>query len=149
MTKRSLLPSVLASLLFLLLSAEIAADIALVTHPANSLKTLDIADARRLFLKQTNEFPDGNHAQVAMLSKQSGVRRAFAEQVLNMSDSQLKTYWAKYIFTGQNRPPREFSSEEAMKHWIATTPGALGYLHVSEVDDSVKVLRTVSSDIPR
>ena len=136
-------------LLFLLLNSAAAADIALVTHPANPLSTLDVADARRLFLKQTSEFPDGNHATVAMLSKQCDVRRAFVTQVLNMSSSQLKTYWAKYVFTGQNRPPQEFTSEAAMRQWVAATPGALGYLHVSEADDSVKVLRTVASEIHR
>lgn len=131
----------------MLMTIDVAADIALVTHPANPLSTLEIPDARRLFLKHTNEFPDGNRAQVATLHQDSDVRREFEKQVLNMSASQLKTYWAKHIFTGQNRPPQEFDSEEQMKQWIASTPGALGYLHVNQVDDSVKVLRTISSDI--
>lgn len=149
MNKQRLLSGVSAGLLYLLLSLEAIADIALVTHPASAVKTLDIADARRLFLKQTSEFPDGSHAHVAMLNRHSDLRQTFVKQVLNMSGSQLKTYWAKYIFTGQNRPPQEFDSEEAMKRWIAATPGALGYLHVSEVDDSVKVLRTIGSDVRR
>lgn len=136
-------------LLLLLLSFEAAADIALVTHPENSLTTLEIADARRLFLKQTNEFPDGNRAYVAMLNKHVELRWEFERSVLNMSPSQLKTYWAKYIFTGQNRPPQEFDSEEGIKQWIAATPGALGYLHVRMVDDTVKVLRTIPSEVHR
>lgn len=137
------------SLLLLLLSVEVTADIALVTHPENPLTTLDIADARRLFLKQTYVFPGGGRAQVATLSRHSGLQLEFEKNVLNMSSSQLKSYWAKYLFTGQNRPPREFNSEEEIKQWIAVTPGALGYLHVNQVDDSVKVLKTLASEIHR
>ena len=137
------------SFLLLLLSVEIAADIALVTHPENPLTTLDIADARRLFLKQTYVFPGGGRAQVATLGRHSELQLEFERNVLNMSSSQLKTYWAKYLFTGQNRPPREFNSEEEIKQWIAVTPGALGYLHVNQVDDSVKVLKTLASEIHR
>lgn len=149
MRKKSLLSDMSTGLLLLILNSAALADIAIVTHPANPLSTLEIADARRLFLKHTNEFPDGNHATVAMLSKEADVRAAFITDVLDMSNSQLKTYWAKYVFTGQNRPPREFDSEATMRQWVAATPGALGYLHVDEVDDSIKVLRTVASDIQR
>lgn len=139
----------LISFLLLLLSLESAADIALVTHPANSLKTLEITDARRIFLKQTYLFPDKNPASVATLDQGSELHRQFAKHVLNMSPSQLKTYWAQYLFTGQNHPPKEFSSEAEMKHWVATTPNALGYLHAHSVDDSVKVLKTIASEIHR
>ena len=73
MRKNSLLSGVYAGVLILLLSSGVAADIALVTHPSNPLNTLEVTDAKRLFLKQSREFPDGNHVEVAMLSKQSEV----------------------------------------------------------------------------
>lgn len=126
--------------------AAASADIVLATHSENPLRTLEMADAKRIFLKQTNEFPDGNKVQVAILDKQSDTRRIFETQVLKMSPSQIKTYWATFIFTGQNRPPREFDSEDIMKKWIAATPGALGYLDINEVDDTIKVLATIPGD---
>lgn len=36
-----------------------------------------------------------------------------------------------------------------MKKWVATTPGALGYLNVNEVEDTVKVLATIAGEIER
>jgi hypothetical protein len=130
-------------------SAAASADIVLATHPENPLRTLEMVDARRIFLKQTNEFPGGNKALVAILDGKSETRRIFESQVLKMSPSQIKTYWAGFIFNGQNHPPREFATEEAMKKWIAATPGALGYLDTNEVDDTIKVLATIAEDSDR
>lgn len=120
-----------------------AADIALVTHPSNALKSLSVENAKRFFLKRTRRFPDGSPAEVAMLSTNLVLRYQFNEIVLHMTESQLKTYWARYMFTGQNRPPIEFSTEEDLRSWVASTPGALGYLNVHQVDDTVKVLLTL------
>jgi len=130
-------------------SAAASADIVLATHPENPLRSLAMKDARRIFLKQTHEFPDGNKVQVAILDKQSSTRRVFETQVLKMSPSQINTYWAGFIFNGQNRPPREFATEDALKKWIAATPGALGYLDINEVDDTIKVLATIAGDSGR
>jgi len=140
----------LASVRILLTSAQThAADIALVTHVSNPLQTIDAVDARRIFLKQTTEFPDGNRVQIAALPSASELRREFDQKVLQMSPSQVKTYWARSIFTGQNKPPQEFLSAEAMRQWVAKTPGSLGYLEVNDVDDSVKVLLTVGVETGR
>jgi hypothetical protein len=45
-------------------------------------------------------------------------------------------------FTGKDiAPPRDVASAAALKQFVAGTPGAIGCILASEVDDSVKVLK--------
>jgi hypothetical protein len=44
------------------------------------------------------------------------------------------------VFTGKGTPPKEVADDAAVKSFVATTPGAVGYIDESKVDASVKVL---------
>jgi|GEM_PF-744032 hypothetical protein len=120
------------------------ADVAIIAHPDNPLTTLAPMDIKRIFLKQTKRFPDGSPVQVATLAPDQSLTRAFYQSALTMTESQWRTYWAQYSFSGQKSPPAELRDQDIMLQWVASTPDALGFIHVERVDDSVKVLRTLS-----
>lgn len=133
----------LAGLIVLGASLSAHADIAVITHKHNPLNTLAPADIKRIFLKQTGKFPDGNRAIVSTLPGDLPITRSFYATALKMSGNQWHTYWAQYTFSGQKSTPQQLRDQETMRTWVAQTPGALGFVHVDWVDDSVKVLRTL------
>lgn len=124
----------------------VRADIAVITHTGNPLGTLATTDIKRLFLKHTAEFPDGNRAMVSTLPAHLPLTQAFYRNILRMTESQLKTYWARYIFSGQKSPPPELTDQLSMRLWVSQTEGSVGFIDVDLVDDSVKVLRTLRVD---
>lgn len=138
------LPLLLACLIFSGLIAGAHADVAVITHPANTLNTLAPVDIKRIFLQQTREYPDGRAALTATLPSELLTTRGFYQAALKMSASQWHTYWAQYEFNGQKSAPRKLPHQAAMRLWVAQTPGALGFVNVDCVDDSVKVLLTLN-----
>lgn len=125
-------------------SLSTRADIAVITHMDNPLHTLAPADIKRIYLKQTQKFPDGREVIVGTLPADLALTRSFYQTALKMSTGQWHTYWAQYQFNGQKSAPQKLTDQQAMRQWVAQTPGALGFVKVDWVDDSVKVLRTLS-----
>jgi hypothetical protein len=59
-----------------------------------------------------------------------------------MSDAVLKRYLMHAAFTGQElSAPKEVASAAALKQFVAHTPGAIGCILASEVDDTVKIIK--------
>ena len=46
------------------------------------------------------------------------------------------------IFTGKGVPPNAVDTDKEMKEMVAKDPGAIGYIDVTSVDDTVKVVLT-------
>ena len=62
-----------------------------------------------------------------------------------MAESSHKRHWKRKISSGSGNSPIEVSSHDALLKSISSTPGSIGYIDASKVDDSVKVLFTVTS----
>jgi hypothetical protein len=87
------LPKLLVGLIFIGANLSANADIAVITHTQNPLSTLAPVDLKRIFLKQTLKFPNGNNVIVGTLPAELALTRSFYQTALKMSDSQWHTYW--------------------------------------------------------
>ena len=62
--------------------------------------------------------------------------------VFKMSDAALKRYYMQAAFTGKDiLPPPELPTAAALKQFVARTPGAIGCILASDVDNTVTVLK--------
>ena len=86
---------------------------------------------------------DGTRA-VPVLLKGGPVHEVFLRKHLGDTPDEFRMRWRKAVFTGQASMLREFSSEVILLQYIASTPGAIGYVsRVGESDAiSVKILTT-------
>ena len=121
-------------------SLQSFADVAVIVNPANSVKTLSVNETKAIFLGKTSKFPDGSKAVVIDQTDSSTTRSAFSDTVLGKTESQLKAYWSKRIFSGKGTPPKTVSDDAAVKKFVASTPGAIGYVDSGNVDSSVTVV---------
>lgn len=129
-------------LLLLLLSASFArADVVVITHPSgpDSMETNDVRD---LFIGRSKQLPNGQAADPIDLDQGNALREEFHDKVTGRSQAQLNAFWSKQVFTGKGQPPRTLDSSASVKSAVASTPGAIGYIDASEVDDTVKVILT-------
>jgi len=62
-------------------------------------------------------------------------------ELLKKNPSQLKAQWARQIFTGGAKPPKEMASDDEILKFVASTPGAIAYVDSSKVNKSVKVVK--------
>ena len=71
-------------------------------------------------------------------------RKEFFALVMNMPESNYKRHWKRKMSKGISHVPAELKSHKEVLRSIANTPGSIGYIDASKVDDTVKVLMTVS-----
>ncbi len=108
--------------------------------PAIRLTSSQVSD---VFLGRMISLPNGIAAVPVDQPESSPLREAFYLRMTNKSAAQARAHWAKLYFTGRGVPPREGASSEDVKRIVASTPGAIGYIDRSALDDSVRVILVV------
>lgn len=114
-------------------------EIVVIVHPSSSA-TISKTDVERLYLAKTKAFGDGTTAIPLNHAESSPTRIAFDSQVVGKSEPQMKSYWAKLLFTGKAVPIKQLSNDSEIISTVASTPGAIGYVDAVSINDSVKVV---------
>ena len=55
-------------------------------------------------------------------------RGRFSQEILARSVESMRSYWQQRIFSGQGLPPPELADDEAVIVYVASHPGAIGYV---------------------
>ena len=102
--------------------------IALVGHPSNTVSDLTLAQIKAIYQGEITNWKEigGADAEIILIGRDSssGTREFFTEFVLKKEDS------AKDM--------QELNSNGAVALAVSITPGAIGYLSLEYVDDSLK-----------
>ncbi|MDT8999538.1 phosphate ABC transporter substrate-binding protein [Paucibacter sp. APW11] len=116
------------------------ADAVVIVHPSNAA-ALDDESISKIFLGQTKTFPGGAEAVPVDQKEGAAAREDFNGKVLKKTSSQLKALWARQIFTGGAKPPKEVDGDDAVLKFVASTPGAIGYIESGKVNATVKAVK--------
>lgn len=115
------------------------AEIVVVVNPLGP-DSLTKAQIKKLYLGQAKKLPNGEVVKVYELPKQSRLHKDFHALVTGRTPAQVNAYWSKQVFTGLAKAPEVVSSKQLLRRKIARNKNAIGYLDVTDVDDSVKVV---------
>ena len=142
---KSLVPILALAILYGVLAGSAApegADLAIVVNKSTTLDTVSSADLRSMILGEKTKWPDGKKVTPVETSPQAPERALLLKVVLKMSDAVLKRYYMQAAFTGKDiLPPPELPTPAALKQFVARTPGAIGCILASDVDNTVTVLK--------
>ncbi|MBR7801460.1 hypothetical protein [Undibacterium fentianense] len=138
-TLQTLMFALGGSVMFNLANTAVAADVVVIVNPANSA-AIDEEQIAKIFLGQTKTFSNGAEA-TPIDQKEGPVREEFGNKMLKKNPSQLKAQWARQIFTGGAKPPKEMGSDDEILKFVASNPGAIAYMDASKVNKSVKVIK--------
>ncbi|WP_063519285.1 MULTISPECIES: hypothetical protein [unclassified Alcanivorax] len=125
--------------LLLTLSATLHAEPVVVVSASSELTVLTQDEVRQLFNGLTRR-ASGVALKPLDLPAKSTERTSFYQQVLGKSAEQMKSYWARMIFTGRGMPPREVSSNREMVMLIGSNRNFIGYVDETEVTPQLKVV---------
>jgi len=120
--------------------AYAAAEVVVIANSSAPVSSLSVDEAKSIFLKKSVTFPDGSSVVAVDLPEDNAVRDEFYQKATNKDSNQVKSYWAKRVFTGKGTPNDTENSEAAVKSWVASGANHIGYVSASAVDGSVKVL---------
>lgn len=133
-TMRRILP--LFALFFGLLAHAKAQDIAFIRHPEGSDPALSADDVKAVLLGNKVRWNSGGIVQLAVLTAGAAHDKVMADYAQRSAD-QFDKYWKKQVFTGKGVMPKQLADEAALIDYVATTPGAFGYVSAGAVTDRV------------
>ena len=110
-------------------------------NPASSIKRQELA---RFFLKKTGRWGDGHGVIPVDQSAGSPVRAAFTRAVLAVEGmgqiSAVQNFWLQQVYSGRSTPPTVKASDAEVLAFVASNPGAIGYVGAAPSAGGVKVL---------
>ena len=124
--------------------AKIAVIVA-ADNPRNSINKRLLA---RIYRKQTQVSPRGKRIHPINLPANSPLRISFTQSIMRKTPLAMASFWNERYFHGIS-PPHVLSSQEAVIRFVAETPEAIGYVLSCYIDDRVKVLLTIKSNISK
>jgi hypothetical protein len=78
------------------------------------------------------------------LPEKNALRDEFYSKACHKDPAQVRSIWAKLIFTGNAALPKEADSGGDLKKLVAADPGRVGYLEKKDVDASLKVIASLN-----
>ncbi len=114
----------------------------IVVNRSNPVNELSFDELRRIFLGNRSHWPNGRRITLVMREPGELERKTVLRDVCAMNEDQFKNHFVHGLFTGEILvSPKILASPVGVRKFVFNVPGAIGYLRVGDVDDSVKVVR--------
>ena len=111
-----------------------------IVHPQVKGSQIPRRALTSIFLKQAPRWGDGTAVRPVDQSVRSLVRKSFSGDVLQQGIVEVQVYWQRKMSAGVVPPPVKTSDEEIVS-FVASTPGAIGYVSAATaLPDSVKAI---------
>ncbi|KAF0192150.1 MAG: hypothetical protein FD165_1218 [Gammaproteobacteria bacterium] len=124
-------------------AAPAGGETVVIVSKSSTITTLSANDARAIFLGKITKVPGGSNIQVLLQENDSAVHTEFLEKLVTRTNDQLRSLWARRVFTGLVSPPLQVSGDQAMLDNVARLTGSIGYISRDAVNDSVRIVYTV------
>ncbi|HWA85618.1 MAG TPA: hypothetical protein VG710_05300 [Opitutus sp.] len=119
-----------------------AADLAVVVNKTCGLDGVGAAELTKYFKAEKSKTPDGTKLVIVVQDVGRPERAAALKGIYKMSESEYSEYFVEATFTGAvAAAPKALPTGAAVKKFVAETPGGIGYIRDSDVDDTVKVVK--------
>ncbi|MBE7526673.1 hypothetical protein FBR06_01425 [Betaproteobacteria bacterium PRO4] len=116
--------------------------VVVIIHPSVTTNSLSRNLLRSIFSMRLRTWENGLPVSVFVLPDDAPLHSIFAKQKLNIFPYQLRSTWDRLVYSGTGQAPFIVHTELEMRTRIASTPGAIGYLSESMINDSIQVVHT-------
>jgi len=115
------------------------AQIAVIVNKSNSISKITPSSLKDIYLLSNVKWSDGTNI-VVIDNREKSVQQKFYD-FLNVDILGVKKQWMRFQLSGEGKAPVVVDGAEEMFDKVASTPGAIGYVKLSEIKGSdVKVL---------
>jgi ABC-type phosphate transport system substrate-binding protein len=127
---------------------DLADSLGIVVNRSNPVENLSFAELRKIFLGEQSHWSNGRRITVVMLEPGKQERQAVLAQICLMDDKDFDKHFSQGMSTGEiHATPKTLASSADVLKFVGNVPGAIGYVRVTEADDSVKMVH-VDSRLP-
>jgi ABC-type phosphate transport system substrate-binding protein len=112
-----------------------------VVNAANGVSSISKDELSKIFLKKSSKWSGGESAVAVDLKAGDATREAFSQAVHGRGADAVSSYWQQQIFAGKDVPPEEKGSAADVVAFVASNPGAVGYVPAgTDLGGSVKAI---------
>ena len=116
--------------------------LAIVVNRSNTVDDLSMAELRRIFLGERSHWANGRRITLVMREPGEAERKTIVRDVCQMNESEIKNHFLHGLFTGEILvSPKILATPVGVRKFVFNVPGAIGYLRLSDVDNTVKIVR--------
>lgn len=125
-------------------SAWSATDLVIIVNPASGVERISRDEVTAIFMGRTKKLPSGITAlPIDQVASNRDKARFYAE-LINKELSEINSYWARLIFSGQASPPRQADTVAEVIEIVSSNKGAIGYVPRSAATKQVRVALDLS-----
>jgi len=116
--------------------------LAIVVNRNNPTNDISLPQLRSMFFGERRWWSSKRRITLAAMRRSTPEWQTVQRVIYKMNRRELDHYYLYQSFIGEgSTPPATMQAPADVKRFVVSRPGALGYLRVSDVDDSVKVIR--------
>ncbi|HMF95763.1 MAG TPA: hypothetical protein VKE96_15790 [Vicinamibacterales bacterium] len=116
--------------------------LAIIVHPSNPVDNLTFSELRRIFMLDTQTWPQGRKITVVLREKGQPERAEAIRMICGLTEGDYDKHILFRTFQGSvNIGPRSIQSAAAMQRFVYSAPGAIGSVAADQLETTVKVLR--------
>ena len=114
--------------------------IVVIVNPSSGVDKLTRDEVIDIFLGRYRKLPSGRVALPIDVSEASAERERFYQLLVKKSPSDMSSYWARLVFSGQTSPPFQVPDTQTALDLVASNPNAIAYVDRAVVNSKVKVV---------
>jgi ABC-type phosphate transport system substrate-binding protein len=116
-----------------------AANFVVIANKDVPLDSLSKAELRAIFLGEKVKWDNRKYIKIAFLDE-GDVNKEFLQGVVGKTPSQYDNHWQKMVFSGKGAMPQSFAEMSKVVDYVATHPGAVGFVAAGQAGGSVKTI---------
>ncbi len=93
-----------------------------------------------VYMGRNRKLASGINAQPLDIETPLGEKANFYNVMVNKELSEISSYWARLLFSGQGSPPRQVSTAEQALDLVSNSKGAIAYIDRKKIDKRVKIV---------
>ena len=130
-------------LLVFLFAASSYSQVAVIANKSVSESSINTSKLTDIYSLRVKAWSNGNAVVPLTLKSENATVDKFFSSI-GKSFEDMKKLWMKLQLTGEGMAPEGLNSEDDVVNKVSSTPGAIGFVSASKVNDKVKVLLTIN-----
>ncbi|MGD8782562.1 MAG: hypothetical protein PVH88_26845 [Ignavibacteria bacterium] len=130
--------------LIILTSIYSKAQIAVIANKSVPEKSISKSELLDLYSGDIKWWDNGEPVIIFDLKKNDDIKSDFYS-FIGKTPSRMKTIWMKKMLSGEGDPPDALDSEKEMLHFVSNTKGAIGFISLTKIDSSVKIIAIINN----
>jgi hypothetical protein len=117
-----------------------ASDFVVIANLHSGIDKMSKDEVINVYMGRNRKLASGINALPLDLENPIAEKANFYSVMVNKELSEISSYWARLMFSGQGSPPQQVTSQEAAIEIVSNRRGAIAYIDRKKIDKRVKVV---------